>query len=1100
MQCPRCTYENPIPATLCQKCATPLTPRCPTCSTDNPPQAKFCHQCATPLVHAAVPATSQVAERRQLTVMFCDLAESTALVGQLDLEYWRDLVRAYQTTCAEVVRRFDGHIAQYLGDGILVYFGYPQAHEDDAQRAVRASLGLLDAMPGLRARVKREQGLRLAVRVGLHTGLVVVSDIGEAGHYEQLALGDTPHIAARLQSLAEPDTIVLSAATHRLIEADFDCHELGHQTLRGVVAPVVLYRVMGERAADRRLHAPTTRPLTRMVGRAPEAAQIVQLWQRVRTHAGHILLLSGEAGVGKSRLVQELKTHVVSERHVWLECRCLPYHQHSALAPIIELVQRLLQLRREDTPAEQLTKVERMLRFCRMPLAETVPLFAALWSFPLPIDRYPPLSLTPQQQRHQTLAALRSILKQLATQRPVVFLMEGLHGVDPSTLEFLNLLIDKGPLARVLVILTYRPEFIPSWSPGEHVTVLHLQRLSPDQVATLVTQLTDGKSLPDSLQRHIVSRADGVPLFVEELTKMVLESGLLHEGVQHYELEGPLPALEIPATLQDSLMARLDRLVTARGVAQLGAVIGRQFSYALIQAVSELDDVTLQRELGRLLEAELLYQYGELPQASYVFKHTMIQEAAYQSLLKTTQQQVHKRIVEVLADQFPKIVRTQPELLAHHATEAGLTDKAVRYWHQAGQHALQRSANVEAVAHFRRGLSLLEMLSSTPERQQSERELQAALAPALITTQGFAAPDVVQAYTRARHLCQQAGETVELFPILRGLWVCSEVRADLPTARALGEELLGLAQDFPKSDRFVEAHRALGNTLFWLGEFTAAQDHLNRGSALYDAKVHHALAFLYGTDPGVICRAYAAWNLWILGYPQQALISGQQALELARELGHTHSEAAALNWLGILHQMRREAVSASAQAEALLDLADAQGFPYWLAEGTMLRGWAQTIQGETDAGLGQIQHGLAAYRATGAEIQRPYFLALQAEALMEAGRYDASLEVLDNSLRTAYATGEHWYLAEQHRLKGLLLMIQDADTIAETYLQQALSIAHNQSAKSLQLRAALSLGQLWHNQGKLTQARAVLTPVYEAVTEGFDTPDAQAVRQFLTAF
>jgi predicted ATPase/class 3 adenylate cyclase len=1031
--------------------------------------------------------------------MFCDLAESTALVGQLELEDWRDLVRSYQATCAAVIRRFEGHIAQYLGDGILVYFGYPQAHEDDAQRAVRASLGVLEAMSALRARVKRDQGLRLAVRVGIHTGLVVVGDIGEAGHYEPLALGDTPHIASRLQHLAEPDTVVLSAATQRLIAEAFDCRELGHQTLRGVAEPIMVYRVMGERAEERRLHALATRPLPPMVGRDPEAAQLAQHWQRVRTGVGHVLLLSGEAGVGKSRLVQELKTHVASERHIWLECRCLPYHQHSALYPLIELLQRLLQLRRDETPAEQLAKLERMLRFCRIPLAETVPLFAALLSIFLPPDSYPPLHLTPQQQRHQTFTVLRSILKQLASKRPVVFLMEGLHGVDPSTLELLTLLIDKEPLAHVLVILTYRPEFIPSWSPGEHLTAINLQRLPRDQVDAMVMQLTAGKVLPSALHRHIVSRADGIPLFVEELTKMVLESGFLQEGPRHYELVGPLPDLAIPATLQDSLMARLDRLVTARGVAQLGAVIGRQFPYALLRAVSELDEATLQRELGRLRESDLLYQRGELPQATYMFKHAMIQEAAYQSLLKSTRQQVHKRLLQVLADQFPDVVQTQPELLAYHATEAGLTNKAIGYWHQAGQHALQRSANIEAVAHFRQGLALLDGLADTPERPQQELSLQAALATALITTQGFAAPEVIHAYLRARDLCQQVSEPVALFPILRGLWVCLEVRADLPAARTLGQQLMDLAKRFPEPGRLVEAHRALGNTLFWLGEFETAQAHLDQGIALYDVQAHHGLAVLYGTDPGVICRAYAAWNLWLLGFPQQALTSGQQALALARELGHAHSEAAAITWLGVLHQMRREASEACVQAEALLELADAQGFPHWLAEGIILRGWAQAIQGETETGLRQIQHGLAAYRVTGAEVQRPYFLTLQAEAYLEAGHYDEGLKALNDSLHTAYATGEHWYLAEQYRLQGILLLAQQHAAIpeAETALQQALNIARHQGAKSLHLRTALNLAQLWQRQGKLAQARDVLSSLYNGFTEGSNTPDLQAARRFL---
>ncbi len=1048
---------------------------------------------------AAATTTTHEAERRQLTVMFCDLVESTALVGQLDPEDWRDLVRAYQTTCAAVIHRFEGYIAQYLGDGLLVYFGYPQAHEDDAQRAVRAGLGLLEAMDALRLRVEREQGLRLAVRVGIYTGLVVVGGIGGEGRYEQLALGDTPHIAARIQGVAAPGTMVIGNATYRLVQDHFDCQELGLQTLRGVPVPMMLYRVLGEHQEPGRFNAADTRLFTPLVGRDAEARQLAQLWRQVREGPGHMVWLSGEAGVGKSRLVQELKTSVVAERHIWLECRGLPYHQHSTLYPLIELLQRLLQLRREDTPAEQIAKVERMVRLCRMSLAETVPLFAALLGTALPSEPYPPLALTPHQQRHQTLEAFLAILQQLAIQRPVAFIMEGLHWIDPSTLDFLSRLLDKGLPDRVLVLLTYRPDFSPPWPEREHLATIALRRLPRDQVGAMIAQLTAGKTLPGALHQHIVSRADGIPLFVEELTKMVLESGLLREGSMHYELMGPLPALAIPATLQDSLMARLDRLVTARGIAQLGAVIGRQFPYALLQAVSQLDDATLQRELQRLMQAELIYQRGELPQATYIFKHTLIQEVAYQSLLKSTRQQVHQRITQVLADQFPNLMKTQPELLAHHATEAGLTEPAITYWQRAGQHALQRSANVEAVAHFRRGLALLQTLSNIPERRQQELTLQAALAPALIATQGFAAPDVAHAYTRSRELCQQMGETSQLFPVLRGLWVCAEVRAELQTAWTLAEQLWDYAQRFPDPARMVEAHRALGNTFLWLGEFETARRHLQQGITLYDAKQHHALAFLYGTDPGVICLAYMAWVLWLLGFPDQALASSHKALELAQDLAHAHSIAAALNWAGVLHQLRREDHAVHEQAEALMDLAHAQGFPHWLAEGMILRGWVLATRGDTEAGIAQIQQGLDAYRATGAEIQRPYGLALQAEVYAKAGRYDDGLKTLNDGLRAAYATGEHWYQAELYRLKGALLLALPAadEAEAETCFRQALHTAQQQRAKSLELRTALSLSQLWLRQGKATAARESLTAVYHGFSEGFETADLQEVWAFI---
>ncbi|ETW95109.1 MAG: hypothetical protein ETSY1_32020 [Candidatus Entotheonella factor] len=1034
--------------------------------------------------------------------MFCDLAGSTGLAGQLDPEDWREVIRAYQTACATVIHRFEGYIAQYLGDGILVYFGYPQAHEDDAQRAVRAGLEILDAMDALRVRVQREWGFPLAVRLGIRTGLVVVGEIGGDGRYEQLALGDTPNIAARIQALAAPGTVVIGESTHRLVQDHFECRELGQETLRGVAAPMMLYEVVGELETPHRSDAEEVRALAPLVGRDAEAGRLTQIWRQVRTGGGHVVLLSGEAGVGKTRLVQELKMQVADERHIWLECRCLPYHQHSALYPLIELLQYLLPLRREDTPEEQVAKIERLVSLCRLPPAETVPLFAELVSdVTLPPNRYPPLTWTPSQQRLKTLQAFLALFTQLARQRPLVFIMEGLHYVDPSTLEFLSLLIDSCPLDRVLVLLTYRPDFSPPWSEREYLTTISLNRLKREQVDTMVSQLTAGKALPSALHQHIVSRSDGVPLFVEELTKMVLESDLLREGPHHYELLGPLPALSIPSTLQDSLMARLDRLVTARGIAQLGAVIGRQFSYALIQAVSQLDDDTLQREMARLIDAELLYQRGELPQANYIFKHTLIQEVAYQSLLKSTRQQVHQRIVQVLTEAFPSTVKAQPELLAHHATEAGLTDQAVGYWQQAGQHALQRSANVEAAAHFRRGLTLLKTLPETPEHLQQELTLQAALAPALIATQGFAAPDVVNTYFRARELCQQVGTSAQLFPVLRGLWVCLEVRADLQTARTLGEQLLEHAQRGPDPALLVEAHRALGNTFFWLGELDTARDHLERSIALYDAKQHHALAFLYGTDPGVVCCAYAAWVYWLLGFPEQALASSQKALGIARTLAHAHSEAAALNWAGVLHHLRREEQAAYEQAEALMALAKAQGFPYWLAEGRILRSWALAALGQTGEAIEEIHQGLAAYRATGAEIQRPYWLALEAEAYALAGQHAEALKAVNDGIRAVYATGEHWYHAELYRLKGELLLAQTkpVPNEADASFQEALTTARQQQAKSLELRTAMSLSRMWLAQGEAARAQALLAPVYQGFTEGFGTADLRDAKSLLAS-
>ena len=726
------------------------------------------------------------AERRQLTVMFCDLVDSTALSAQLDPEDLRQVVRAYQTTCAEVIQGFDGHIAQYLGDGLLVYFGYPRAHEDDAQRAVRTGLGLLAAMEDLHTHVKQEKGVQLAIRVGIHTGLVVVGAMGGQGRQEQLALGEVPNVCSRIQGLAEPNTVALSATTYRLVQGYFECQDLGAQTLRGVAAPVHVYRVFQASGARGHLDVAVTRGLTPLVGRASEVTLLLERWEHAKSGHGHVVLLSGEAGIGKSRLVQMLKDHVANQSHTCWECRSSSYCENTALFPVTDLFQRLLQFQAEETPDEKLGKLEQMLRQYRRPLEDTVPLFAPLLSLPLPANRYPLLNLSPQRQRQKTLETMVAILQELAEHQPILFIVEDLHWTDPTTLELLNLLIDQTPTASMLVLLTCRPHFQPSWHHRSYITEMTLNHLSHAQVEQIVTDMTDGKTLPQEVLTQIVEKTDGVPLFVEEMTKAILASGQLTAVDGHYALGGSLSTFTIPATLQDSLMARLDRLVTAKGVAQMSATIGRQFAYDLLQAVSQLDASTLQRELGRLVEAEIVYQRGLPPQAYYFFKHALIRDVAYESLLKSTRQQYHQRIAQVLEAQFPETAEAQPELLAHHYTEAGLTAQAVRYWHHAGQRASERSAHVEAIAHLRQGLALLQTLPETPQRPQREVDMLIALGAALLATKGFAAPEVGQTYTRARQLCEHLDNPHQLFPVLRGLWNYYIARAELPDSEGTG--------------------------------------------------------------------------------------------------------------------------------------------------------------------------------------------------------------------------------------------------------------------------------------------------------------------------
>jgi class 3 adenylate cyclase/predicted ATPase len=1064
--------------------------------------------------HSPAPSTQLAdarpeAERRQLTVLFCDLVGSTTLSALLDPEELREVVRAYHEMCAGVISRYEGHTAQHLGDGLLVYFGYPTAHEDDAQRAVRTGLEILAGLQPLNTRLQPTIRARLPhpiqVRIGVHTGLVVIGEVGSREKREVLALGETPNIAARIQGQAAPDEVVISVATYRLVEGLFVCEDRGQPELKGVPTPLTLYHVVKEGEARSRFEVVVRKGLTPLVGREHELGLLRERWERVKDGEGQVVLLSGEPGIGKSRLVEVLKDTVVHEGASCVELHCSPYHQNSALYPVIAHLQRLLHFQADETPENKLEKLQHILSRSRFPQADTLPLLAALLSLPHP-EGCPPLSLSPQRQKEKTHEAVVAWLCEEAKQRAVTYAWEDLHWTDPSTLELLTLFLDQVPTTRLLAVLTFRPEFTPPWGSHSYLSQLTLSRLGRTQAEMMVERVTGGKALPAEVVQQIASKTDGVPLFVEELTKTVVESGLVREVEGHYELSRPLPSLAIPSTLQDSLMARLDRLATVREIAQIGATIGREFPYDLLQAVSPLDEETLQKGLRQLVEAELVYRSGVLPQARYLFKHALVQDTAYQSLLKNTRQQYHRQIAQVLEERFAETTETQPELLAHHYTGAGLKEQAIAYWHRAGERAIRRSANVEAIAHLTKGLELLKTLPDTPERTQHELTLQLALGAPLKATKGWAAPEVEQTYTRALELCRQVGETPQLFGVLGGLWVFYFDRAEYKTAHELAEQCLRLAQSVQNSYLLVWAHCVVGMTLFNLGEFALAQDHLEQGIARYDPQQHRALAFSAGTnEPGMTSLSEVALALWSLGYPDQALKRLHEALTLAQEVFHPLNLTFALANAALLHLLRREEQVTQERAEVLLALSSEQGFALFLAYGTILQGWALAEQGRGEEGIAQIHQGLVAQQATGAEGLRPHFLALLAEACGKVGQAEEGLSALSEALALVNKTGERFYEAELYRLKGELTLAQSsvqglASSVqkeAEECFWKAIEIARRQSAKSLELRAATSLARLWRQQGKKDEAHALLAKIYGWFTEGFDTKDLQEAKTLL---
>lgn len=1110
MQCPRCQHEHSSQAKFCEECGARFELICVQCGGPLPLVADSCPRCAhaipgdsdratapqlTETIRPRAVKESGRAERRQLTVMFCDLVGSTELSAELDPEDLREVVRTYQTACTEPIVRFEGHIAQYLGDGLLVYFGYPLAHEDAPQRAARSALGIVQAIDRLNSRPDSDPKRRLAVRIGIHTALAVVGEIGT--RQEQLALGEAPNLAARLQAIAEPDTVVISDATYRLLQGLFECTDRGWHALKGISTPVHAYRLIAEGAAQTRLDLSAFAALTPLVGREHELTSLRIRWEQVKEGRGQVVLLSGEPGIGKSRLIRELKEGMATEPHTRWECRCSPYYRDSALYPMIDLVQRTLGFGREEPAHDKLSKIEAALAQYDLAHGDAVALWAALLSVPLP-EHYPPLNLTPQRQRQRIFEVIVSLLRGLAARQPVLFVVEDLHWIDPSMLELLELVLDEIATSAVLLVLAFRPEFHPPWGPRPHVTPLTVTRFAPEQTELMVVEVTGGKRLPYEVLRHVVTKTDGVPLFVEELTKMVLESELLDERVDRYELRAPLRPLAIPATLQDSLMARLDRLATVKDVAQLGAVVGRAFTYELLHAVASLDPAPLQRALTRLVEAELLFQRGVPPAATYVFKHALVQDAAYQSMLKSQRRQYHQAIARTLEEQFRDTRETQPELLAHHYTEAGLTERALVYWQRAGQRAIERSAYVEAMAYLTRGLDVLEGLPVGAERTQHELGLQVSLGVPLMVTKGYASPEVERTYGRARELCLQVGETPQLATVLWALWAYYLVAGKLQTALEVAQQYRALAQKTQDPELLLETCQLMGLTLHHLGDLVSARPHLQQGMALYDPGRHHALIFRHGgVDTGVAMQTHLALTLWLLGYPSQARGSMRDALRLAQKLNHPFSDAYA--WLCVAWLCELCGENVRQPAEKAVSICLEHGFPFWGAIASMLAGWARVAEGAVDAGIAQMRHGRAAIEATGAQLFVTHPVSLLVKAHAKAGRVEEGLTLLGEALAMIARTGDGAWDAELYRLKGELTLAvsRSGHAEAEDLFRQALGIASTRRAKSLELRAAMSWGRLRERQGRKDEARHLLGEVYPWFTEGFETADLKEAEALL---
>jgi class 3 adenylate cyclase/predicted ATPase len=1038
----------------------------------------------------AVPPLAE-AERRQLTVMFCDLVGSTELAARLDPEDLRDVIGAYHRAVAGMITSFEGFVAKYMGDGVLAYFGYPRAHEDDAEHAVSAGLGAIQAVGRLEVKSHK-----LRARVGIATGLMVVGDlIGEGSAQEQSVVGETPNLAARLQALAAPGAVVIAAATRRLVGDLFEYRDLAAAEVKGIAEPVPAWQVLRPTEVASRFRALRGSTLTPLVGRDAEIDLLMQRWARAKAGEGQVVLVSGEPGLGKSRITVALEERFQAAPHFRQRYFCSPYRQDSALYPFIDQIARAARFAPTDPPASKLEKLEALLARGSPPEAD-IALIADLLSMPSS-ERYPLPNLSPQRKKERTLEALIGRLESLARRRPVVTIFEDAHWIDPTSRELLDLAVERVRNLPVLLIVTFRPEFQPLWTGEPHVTMLVLDRLEQGDRAALVTQIVGGKTLPDDVVTQIVDRTDGVPLFIEELTKSVLESGLLREEEDHYALEGPLPPLAIPTSLSASLMARLDRLGSVRHVAQIGAAFGRWFRYTSLRAVCDLPEDELQASLARLVASELVLQSGTSPDAVYTFKHALVQDAAYSSLLRTVRHELHERIAEALEALSPELIDSQPEFFARHYGEAGLVAKSVFYWSKAGHRAVARAAIVEAAAQFQKGLDQLALLPNNPERQRQELEFYSSLSAALRAAKGQATPATGDAYVRARELWERLGSPPEFVQIPYGQSRYHAHRCEFDLAQRLDEDLLRLSRERNDAAGLILGHLSSGINLMFVGKFAASRLHLVQALGLYDPISNSSLVQQAGVHPHIFSQAYLGNVLFCLGFPDQALAQSNANIFEARRLAHPPSVAGSLA-IGVrLLWLVGDDVALDEWVKELLTVATEQGFPHWRAQGAIYRGWAKVKNGDFTEGMSLLRSGSTAYRSSGAELFVPHYIALLAAACEIAGQVEESLTLLDDALHVIERTGERWFVAELYRRKGELLVRQGYFDAAEKLYLNALSTASKQGAKLWELRAVMSLARLRREQERSAEARALLAPVCGWFTEGFDTPDLKEAKALL---
>jgi class 3 adenylate cyclase/tetratricopeptide (TPR) repeat protein len=1034
------------------------------------------------------------AERRQLTIMFCDMVGSSALSTRLDPEEQSDVIAAFHACCANEIKSLGGMVAQFLGDGVLVYFGYPTAHENDAERAILAGLAILNAVGTL----KTAANVAVQTRIAIGSGVVVVGDLMREGvTQENAAIGETTNLVARLQAIAEPNSIVISPVTHRLVGALFDYRDLGRHTLKGFPEPVHVRQVLGVSKVESRFEAHHTSGVSPLFGREEELGLLLRRWEQAKRGEGRVVLLMGEPGIGKSRIASALRDRLISEPYTTLTYFCSPLHQGSALFPVIGQLTRTAGIERGDSAEVRLDKLQSLLAQTSGNLAEDMPLIAALLSLPAN-ERYPLPEMTPERRKQRTLAALLGQLKALAARQPVIVVYEDLHWIDPTSLELLSLAIGDIGGQRTLLLATARPEFTPPWPEHSHVSTLSLNRFGRSQSEALIAEITKGKALPSEVLSQIVGRTDGVPLFIEELTKTVLESGLLCECGDHFELTGPLPPLAIPSTLHASLLARLDRLAAVKDVAQIGAVIGREFFYALLASVAALPEKDLNAALAQLVDAELIYQRGVPPDATYQFKHALVQDASYASLVRNRRQQLHGQIARSLEERFPDIVANEPETLAHHFTEAGLLEFALSYWLKAAQLASARPAYQEAVSHLERGLTLIKALPESANRDRQELDLLNALRAPLTAIIGYNLnPEFDARSLRATVLAEKLGEMTQLhaslfsqFHYFRSVGRPREARERVSRCRTLADQL---------DDRALQltSHHGMGLNSLYSGEFAAALSEYERLFALHDSE-RDRLNTIRTRLLLPVGFTYLAWALWFLGYYERAARAKAQAFKRSAEVNHAFTTS----WVHCIAGAQLGMISGNApEVLSHTDVLDAHssehGIKAWRGFSTFFRGWALSSSSNPQSGIPLMQQAIAIQEAKNVVLAVPYYMSLLADAQARAGDVRSGL-ALCRKAQSTQRIEEFTWLAELHRIEGEVRRAAGHPASdVETCLQSALEVSQRQGAKMFELRAAAALARLWRDQGRVHEARDLLADVYAWFTEGFDSVDLKDAKVLL---